>query len=112
MDISSFGIDNFFTKVIQGRQPVLILCMPRDLDFQSQVKSLARCCESQGGTVIPAVLDENFIGPFQCKYCVKGTPTFLIFDRGEEQGRILGLHNADELTEFIKENLDPHRVVK
>ncbi len=105
MTITYLGFDNFFDEISRQDQMIFLLCMPQNNDFQEQVQALLDCCRNFEGGLTPAVLDEAFIEPFGRRYEVRGTPTFLIFNNGNELDRRLGLHCPEALTRFANETL-------
>lgn len=109
MDITCLGFDNFNREVTRQDQILFLLCMPQNRDFPEQVQALVECCRRFNGRLTPGVLDEAFIEPFRCRYEVRGTPTFLIFNAGNELDRLLGLHSSEALTRFAEETLGSKR---
>lgn len=107
MDLYHFGFRNFEFELLQHHQAVLLLCLPRNSDYFSQVQALMGCCKAWDGSLTPGVLDEDFVEPFKRRYSVGGTPTFLIFKQGKELERRLGQHSPEALIRFAEETLGP-----
>lgn len=103
--IHIIGADNFEDEVVSVRSPVLLLCMPRDNDFPSQSKILEDIAEHHRSWLKAGLLAEAFIRCFKNKFDVNGTPTFLIFLKGKEKNRMLGLADARTLESFLLETL-------
>lgn len=95
--------DNFEAVVIREQRPVLLLCMPRDQQFDGQIKVLTETAARYAGRLKVGLLDEGFIGPFKKKYRVLGTPTFLVLQEGREKNRLLGLADEPMLEGLIRE---------
>jgi len=94
--------DNFTAAIVREDKPVLLVCMPRDDQYERQMGIVA---ETVSGCVNPpkiGLLEESFIGPFRTRYRVAGTPTFLILQKGVEKNRLLGLADERTLRGFIE----------
>lgn len=98
--------DNFIDEVISETRPILLLCMPQDDDFPSQWKSIEAIAHHHGSWLKVGLLGEAFIENFKHKLGVAGTPTFLIFHKGEEKNRMLGLADHKGLERFVLEVLE------
>lgn len=98
------GKDDFEKKVLQSELPVLV-------DFYSD--SCVPC--KRMSPVIGDVEDENegrlnvykvninFDGEISEQYEVMSVPTVVLFNKGEEIGRQVGLQKKDELIKWIDE---------
>ena len=56
---------------------------------------------------VPTQERGNELNGFKEMYAIKGTPGFLLFNRGEEKGRMLGLADKERLETFLARNLPP-----
>lgn len=93
--------NNFNALVIHEKRPVLLMCMPRGVQFAGQVDILSQTTAGFAGDLKIAVLEEPFIPLFKKRYRVAGTPTYLILQQGEEKGRLLGLADKRALAALI-----------
>ncbi len=93
--------EDFGSQVISENKPLLLLCMPRDEEFPSQLKILECIAGKYSGELKVGVLEEESIDAFKKKFNVMGTPTFLILEKGKEKGRTLGLADEETLTELL-----------
>ncbi len=94
--------DNFEQEFISEEKPLLVLCMPRNEEFASQIQLLESIGARYGEELIVGVLDEKFIDAFKRNYRFAGTPTFLILVKGKERGRMLGLADQETLTHLVQ----------
>jgi len=97
--------DNFIEKVISEERPMLLLCMPRDDDFPSQLRLVQVIAGQHESWLKVGLLVDAFLDSFKINLCVAGTPTFLVFHGGKEKGRMLGLVDHRGLEEFVLEIL-------
>ena len=68
---------------------------------------LARISERYRDSVEVCRLEEELINGFRQMYAIKGTPIFLLLQRGRELGRMLGLADVDRLQAFLDQHLPP-----
>jgi hypothetical protein len=102
--------DNFMDEVLSVSKPILLLCMPRDDDFLSQLNLMEEIAEHHRSWLKVGMLAEAFMGYFKNTLDISGTPTFLIILRGEEKNRMLGLADSRTLERFILETLQQEDV--
>lgn len=95
--------DNFIEEVISEERPMLLLCMPSDDDFPSQLRLIQVIAGEHEPWLKVGLLVEAFLESFKMKLGVAGTPTFLVFHDGKEKGRMLGLTDHRGLEEFLLE---------
>ena len=50
-------------------------------------------------------LEEDIVNGFKKMYGIKGPPVFLLFHRGQEKGRMLGMADKERLEVFLDQNL-------
>lgn len=103
--IRSIGADSFVREVLEESRPVLVLCMHRDSEFQEQIDVIEGMCKTYGERLKACLIEEEFIGGFKEKFNVKGTPTFMIFIGGTEEGRMLGQAEQQTLEDFLSRTL-------
>ena len=107
--VRSIGAGNFVREVLKESRPVLVLCMHRDSEFQEQIDIIRGICRSYGGRLKACLIEEEFIEPFKEKVNIKGTPTFMIFIGGTEEGRMLGQAEQQTLEDFLSRTLSLDR---
>lgn len=107
--IRSIGADSFHKEVLEESRPVLVLCMHRDSEFQGQIDIIEGLCRTYGERLKVCLMKEEFIGAFKEKFNVKGTPTFMIFIGGTEEGRMLGQVEQKSLEDFLSRTLSLDR---
>lgn len=100
-EIHIISEDNFSAAIMREKKPVLLLCMPHDDQFASQMDIVTETVSKYEGYIKIALLDESFMGPFKKKYAVPGTPTYLILQEGKEISRSLGLTDEKMLISLI-----------
>ncbi len=93
--------DNFMDEVLSAGKPVLLLCMPRDDDFSSQLKLMEDISVKYNSWLKVGLLAESFTESFKQKFDIAGTPTFVIFLEGQEKNRMLGLADCQTLESFV-----------
>jgi hypothetical protein len=98
--------DSFMGKVISEKKPTLLLCMPQDDDFPSQLTSIESIARRYRSWLKVGLLEEAFIENFKSNLRITGTPTYLFFLNGYERGRMLGLADPTGLERFIFEMTD------
>lgn len=103
--ISLIKLDNFNKEVLEEKKPILLLCMTRNDEFQQQMGVIEDISKKYGEELKIGLIDEEFIGVFKQKFNIKGTPTFLIFVKGQEKSRMLGEGDQKTLKEFLLRTL-------
>lgn len=98
---------NYTTEIHRSKKPVLLLCMPKGPDFSGQSILLHQVAEKFKNSVKVCLLEEELINGFRQMLHIKGTPVYLLFVRGKEQGRMLGMAGEEQLTAFLSRHLSP-----
>ena len=93
--------DNFSREVVGTQKPVLILCMPFNEEFPSQLKIMEAIATQFGPKLKVGLLEEAFIETFKKNLQITGTPTFLLMEHGKEKGRMIGLADQQALADFV-----------
>ena len=96
---------NYTTEIDRAGKPVLLLCMPKGPDFSGQSILLHQVAEKYKDTVKVCLLEEELINGFRQMLHIKGTPVYLLFLRGKEIGRMLGMAGEEQLTAFLSRYL-------
>ena len=103
--VESINNLNFEAQVLRSPQPVLLLCMNNQEMLPDQIKVLRQTIESNYNSDIRVcLLEEDFIYAFKQMYHIAGLPIFLLFDKGKETGRMLGLADLGHLRAFLARN--------
>lgn len=96
---------NYTAEIDKAKKPVLLLCMPNGPDFSGQSILLHQVAEKYKNTVKVCLLEEELINGFKQMLHIKGTPVYLLFVRGKEQGRMLGMAGQEQLIAFLSRHL-------
>jgi len=98
--INSEKLDNFETEVLKEKRPVLMACLSRDFRYEEQKKILDCVLSEYGESLKVCLRDKETLGTFR-RFGIEGSPTFIIFHEGKEQGRMMGKVEKDSLNSFI-----------
>ena len=98
--------DNFTKEVTAEKKPFLLLCMPKDDDFPSQLSIVEIMAEHHESRLKVGIMADAFVEYFKKKLGVVGTPTFLIFFDGKELNRMWGLADSEGLEQFVLEVME------
>lgn len=97
---------DFRDEVLTAAAPVLVAWVRRDGDFSSLGEILESVSENCEGKIKICLFEEGEGDFFRKEYHVMGTPTFLLFEKGREAGRLLGKADEEALEGFIGRTLD------
>jgi len=92
---------NYATEIDKAVKPVLLLCMPKGPDFSNQSMLLNQIAEKYKNNLKVCLLEEELINGFRQMLHIKGTPVYLLFFRGKEKGRMLGMAAEEQMTAFL-----------
>ncbi len=98
--------DNFRKEVLEEGKPTLLMCMGRVYGFYEQIEVVKSISRINNRILKVCILEEEFIKAFMKKFKVSGTPTFFIFNKGKENGRMLGCRDKESLTAFLSQTLN------
>ena len=98
--LNSIKPNDFENEVLGYDKPVLMACLSRDFRFKEQKEILDSVLRDYGGSLKVCLRDKDTLGDFR-KFGIEGSPTFIIFHEGKEQGRMLGTVEKDRLNSFI-----------
>lgn len=98
---------NYSAEIDKAKKPVLLLCMPQGPDFLGQSILIHQIAEKYKNTVKVCLLEEELINGFKQMLHIKGTPVYLLFVRGKEKGRMLGMAGEEQLTAFLFRHISP-----
>ncbi|MBR9982764.1 MAG: thioredoxin family protein [Desulfatitalea sp.] len=93
--------DNYLQEVVLALKPVLVLCMPFNEEFPSQLKIVEEVASSLQNELKVGLLEEAFIDTFKKNLQISGTPTFLFMVKGKEKSRMIGLTDLQALADFV-----------
>lgn len=100
---------DFDREIRSAENPVLILCIRRDYEFSSQMgilKGVLSSMSVNSGLGLKAYLvDEGIDSSLKERLGLQGSPTFLLFSGGREQGRLMGLADESGLKGFLAASL-------
>jgi thioredoxin-like negative regulator of GroEL len=99
--------NNFEDEILVRDKPVLLMCVPGGQVYAEQEQVLNQLSGQYRKMVDICCLEEDFINGFKKMYSIKGTPVFLLFHRGQEMGRMLGMADKERLEAFLDWNLPP-----
>lgn len=98
--------DELKSVILDDRRPLLMACMLKNEIYHEQMAIVEQAVEQFGDALGAFVISKELMGCFCETFSVKGTPTFLFFNKGEEMDRILGCISRESLMEFITRNLE------
>lgn len=97
--------ENFRQETAAEEKTVLVLCLYRDNEFDRQMQTVEKIADLFRDELKVVLLDENSIEAFKKDMGIAGTPTFLIFQKGRERTRLLGMSDFDVLKKFVDKAL-------
>jgi hypothetical protein len=90
-------------------KPVLMLCIRRDYEFISQTDLirdvLGRMVQGFPIDLKVCLVDEESQPALKDKLDLQGSPAFLLFEKGEEKNRLLGVADEERLRGFLSSTL-------
>jgi len=100
---TSIGADNFSAEVIGEKRPVLLAYIVPDYTYAGQLEVLEIVSERNFyDSVKICLLNENSVKDMASRnISIDGSPTFIIFNKGEEKARMIGKTNAKTLMSFV-----------
>ena len=101
------GVDNFSAEVIDEKRPVLLAYIVPDYAYAGQLEVLEIVSKRDyDDSVKICVLNEDFIKDKESRILeIDGSPTFFIFNKGEEKARMMGKTDAEDLMSFVLKTL-------
>ncbi len=97
--------DNFDAEIVKEPRPVLLSCMLQGEGFREQLAVIESVSERFAHTLKVCLLDDGYIGAFENRLGVRGTPTFLVLKEGIEIDRMLGTASMETLAAFLVRSL-------
>jgi len=105
MMVTLINNENYTTEIDQAGKPVLLLCMPKGPDFSDQSILLHQVAETYQERLKVCLLEEELINGFRQMLSIKGTPVFVLFYKGQEMARMLGMAGVEQLSAFLYRHL-------
>jgi len=104
---TSIGVDNFSAEVVDEKRPVLLAYIVPDYAYIGQLEVLEIVAERYLDDLVKiCLLNENFVKDMASRnIIIDGSPTFIIFNKGEEKARRLGKMDAENLLSFVLKTL-------
>ena len=100
--VKTIGPQAFEIELQGNVSPLLVAFLKRNERFSFQAKALERVEQAYEGRVRCLLFNPDYLDTAMERFAVKGTPTFLLLDRGRELNRLIGESDVDALDEFIK----------
>jgi hypothetical protein len=91
------------------KKPVLMLCIRRDYEYSSQTDLirdvLGRKVQGFPIDLKVCLVDEESRPVLKDKLDLQGSPAFLLFEKGKEKNRLLGVADEEQLRGFLNSTL-------
>jgi hypothetical protein len=97
-------MDNFESEIRLEMKPVLLACIRRGFELREQIDLLEKLSRKYTHNLKICLLFEGLNEAYRT-LAIEGTPTFLLFFRGEEKGRMLGKVKMETLSTFVFKSL-------
>ena len=92
--------DNFFQEVVSEQKPVLILCMPFNEQFPSQLRIMEDLARLYPHRFKVGIFKQACLKIFKENMKICGTPTYLMMLHGQEINRMIGIADHKSLAGF------------
>lgn len=104
---TSIEDDNFSAEVIDEKRPVLLAYIVPDFAYIGQLEVLEIVSKRYlDDSVKICLLTENSVQDMASRnIIIDGSPTFIIFNKGEEKARRIGKTDAENLLSFVLKTL-------
>lgn len=93
------------SRFVDEREPVLMACIEPDCADRELVENLKQVEAFFHGSLKVYVLTESMQPMLKQEFGIDGSPAFIIFSRGAQQGYFLGKADSAALAAFIKRTL-------
>ena len=103
--VSMVDIQSFGNEVLGDANPVLLAVLGAGGETANQVETLDTVSRRFQRKLKVCQVEENSLEAFKGRYHVMGTPTYLLFHKGREQERMLGVADKDSLAGFVARTL-------
>ena len=92
----------FDLELQSSDEPLLVAFLKRNERYADQAEILEKTSQSHKDRVRCFLYDSDYLDTAQERFAVKGTPTFLLFDKGQEVDRLIGESDGETLDDFIR----------
>jgi hypothetical protein len=107
--IKLIKFNDFDREIDSAGKPVLMLCIRRDYEFSSQTglirDVLGRMAQGFPIDLKVCLADEESQPVLKERFDLQGSPAFLLFEKGKEKGRLLGVADEERLKGFLSTEL-------
>lgn len=107
--IKLIKFNEFDREIGSDDKPVLMLCIRRDYQFGNQTdlirNLLGRMAQDNPIDLKVCLVDEESHTALKEKLDLQGSPAFLLFEKGKEKDRLLGVADEDRLKGFLSTTL-------
>ena len=105
--ITSIGADNFSAEVVNEKRPVLLAYIVPDYVYVGQLEVLEIVSKRYLDDLVKiCLLNEKSLQEMASRnILIDGSPTFIIFNKGEEKARRIGKTDAENLLAFVLKTL-------
>jgi len=107
--IKLIKFNDFDREIDSAGKPILMLCIRRDYEFSSQTDLirdvLGRMSQGFPIDLKVCLVDEESHPSLKERFDLQGSPAFLLFDKGKEKGRLLGIVDEERVKGFLSTEL-------
>lgn len=103
--VKTLGPQAFDVELTSGDAPLLVAFLKRNERFADQAEALERAEMCRSDKVRCFLYNTDYLATAMERFEVKGTPTFLLFDKGQEINRLIGESDGASLDEFIESSI-------
>ena len=104
--VQTIGPQAFEIELQGSVSPLLVAFLKRNERFSFQTKALERVEQTHMGKIRCFLFNPDYLDTAMDRFKVKGTPTFLLLDRGREMNRLIGESDRETLDEFIRTTIN------
>ncbi|MBG0791369.1 MAG: thioredoxin family protein [Desulfovibrionaceae bacterium] len=104
--VTTIGPQTFEIELQGSVFPLLVAFLKRNERYCLQARALERVARTHEGRVRCFLFNPDYLDTAMDRFQVKGTPTFLLLDRGREINRLIGESDGDTLDEFVRTSIN------
>jgi len=105
LTLTVVSLSNFRDEVLRSKDAVLVAFLHQGLGYKQQLEVVEHIAVSYGPALKVCVAAAEDLEVFSRMHQMTGTPAFLLFRQGKEQGRLLGESDEEWLLAFIDRSL-------
>lgn len=95
-----------FDIELQGNtDPFLVAFLKRNERFSTQARMLEETEKAFGTRLRCFLFNSDYLDTAMDRFKVKGTPTYLLFEDGQEVDRLIGESDGETMDEFIRNSI-------